>query len=628
VLLGTIAGAVETAITQGHGHVQPPESAGNVLLFVAVFAAIAVLASLVLTRKHPRGEEMALLTVATLAFVVRGCGTGCSAPFVWRLAIPAAILAAVCGVVFRWSRAGRGFGALFGGLAGAAISLAALDLGWRSGLEIEVTFAASLTAAAVFLGVLLSFAARKNGFVLGAVSAGVVIASALAAQSSAPPPNLVVPQPSTTRTDRPNVVLLVLDTVRADHMSLYGYPRENTPNLSALARESVVFDRAIASGNYSLTSHASLFTGLLPSVHGARNGFPSKERPRGHDTPLPPDVETLAERLSRLGYKTAGLAGNFGYMAPWTGFGRGFSQYSSQARRKSTYLPLVFPFLWRMDIPLLPLRAWNAHHFVAGSERFATESAQPFFLFINFFDAHGPRFREDGDRFRKDGKGRDDGNVPAYDGSIARLDGAIASLADELRRAGRLDDTVFVVTSDHGEYLGDQGLPGHKHGAGEPVLRIPLLVRYPKKLPATRVASPFGLTDVHRLIIDLVEGNDTRWATTANDEPRVLAQVWGQITATDTRPSVTVEPGAHVVYAGRYKLVARVPLGGRGDALFDLESDPSEQTNLLVLPTPEILVLRERMLNAARAIKPARYVPRDMEPADLEGLRALGYLGG
>lgn len=297
--------------------------------------------------------------------------------------------------------------------------------------------------------------------------------------------------------DRPDVVLVVLDSVRRDHVSCYGHGRRTTPALDRIAREGVRFTRASAASCWTLPSHASLFTGLYPSEHRADLDTGRLSARHG----------TLAETLSSHGYDTACFSCN-GFIADRTGLTRGFDVAEDVEALAGGGTGVVSRLVRGVH---RRWRAWTRRDRGAGrATRRAREwlrertGRRPFFLFLNYMDCHLPyrlrgadrhRFVEPGGRERADAVPQDPFGVMAgrtlmseeeledlqrlYDGCLRYLDRHVAAVAEELRERGRWDRTIFVVTSDHGESFGEHGLLDHQYGLYQELLEVPLVVRLP-----------------------------------------------------------------------------------------------------------------------------------------------------
>jgi arylsulfatase A-like enzyme len=321
----------------------------------------------------------------------------------------------------------------------------------------------------------------------------------------------------------PNVLLLVLDTVRAISLSLYGYQRETTPELSRWAARGVVFTRAYATAPWTLPSHASMMTGRW--MH---------ELSADWMVPLDRTYPTLAEVLGRRGYRTGGFVANTDYTSAEVGLDRGFGRYedytldSGQLLRNST--------LWRAVARIAPIRRIIGNYDNLGrrtapeiSEAFLSwldrEPARPFFGFLNYYDAHRPYFPPGDwpDRFRTPGVDlnpryrREDGSEPepapariqgaidAYDNAIGYLDSEIGKLLHELERRGMLERTIVIITSDHGEEFFEHGLWDHGNSLYHPSVHVPLLVIAPGLAPAgVTISQPVSIRSLPATVADLL----------------------------------------------------------------------------------------------------------------------------
>jgi len=313
----------------------------------------------------------------------------------------------------------------------------------------------------------------------------------------------------------PNVLLIILDTVRAASLSLHGYERQTTPALIRWAAESVVFDHAMSTSSWTLPSHASLFTGR-----------DARELSTTWRVPLDAQFPTLAEILRKDGYVTAAFVANTYYTGYDSGLNRGFLRYEDYSTslgqlswsttlsqtnlardlRRCRSVGDVVRTIFRFDLSLPVLLTATSKSASRVTDQFlAWQSSapdRPFFVFLNYFDAHAsgyqplPRYHE---LLGVGSSGRD-----RYDAAIRYLDDEIDRLLSTLRDRDVLDRTIVVVTSDHGEQFGEHGLTGHGNSLYLPVVHVPLLVRYPARLPgARRVSEPVSLRDVPATILGL-----------------------------------------------------------------------------------------------------------------------------
>jgi arylsulfatase A-like enzyme len=328
----------------------------------------------------------------------------------------------------------------------------------------------------------------------------------------------------------PNVVLLVLDTVRADHTSLHGYHRDTTPNLARLARRGVRFDWARSTAPWTLPSHASMFTGRWLHEHGA-------SRSRALDA----SHETLAEFLRDHGYITGGFVANSFFCCARFGLDQGFHRYEDfpettrvtpvevmRSVSVSRFLLGLVDRLFKTRVGIHgPLRKDAARINRDALAWLPRDPGRPFFLFINYFDAHAPyhvppggdrrfglvpesprdrRMLEEWDRSDRSKLSPRDHQLAfdGYDDCIAYLDAQVGHLLEALNERGQLRDTIVIVTSDHGEAFGEHGVFGHSQSLYRPELHVPLLIVDPRGTDAGRVVrEPVSLRDIPATVATL-----------------------------------------------------------------------------------------------------------------------------
>ena len=272
-----------------------------------------------------------------------------------------------------------------------------------------------------------------------------------------------------------NVVLITLDTTRPDHLGVYGYERATSPTLDMLAAESQVFDNAYSTSSWTLPAHASLFTGMLPTSHGADKdpdgalvlsaAVETPESWKIYRANAPrDDVQTLAEVLKGAGYATGAVVGG-----PWMkrvfGLGRGFDSYDDEN---------------------VVADGRAAGEVTERARTWLRAQKTPFFLFLNYFDPHTPYTAPTpyvkrvlgAEPFSRDAS-QDQKALLLYDAEIRYTDDQIALLFLELRRLGLYDSSWIVVTADHGELFGEHDRHGHGVTLDQEVVRIPLIVKPP-----------------------------------------------------------------------------------------------------------------------------------------------------
>jgi arylsulfatase A-like enzyme len=333
------------------------------------------------------------------------------------------------------------------------------------------------------------------------------------------------------RSGAPNVLFVVLDTVRARSLSLYGYARETSPHLTRLAKAGVRFDRARSAASWTLPSHASMFTGRWPHELSART-----------NQPLDATYPTLAEYLRDHGYATAGFVANTFFCNHWYGLSRGFLHYEDNAAtaieilrssglgrrlvKRTRALARNRPdaYFQRKDAPTInrELLSWLDHR----------SDDRPFLAFLNYYDAHDPyltpvepkrrfglRPSSAADRALLEGWHRAGAakRTPrevrlardCYDDCIAYLDEQLGSLFAALEARALLENTVVVVTSDHGEEFGERDRFGHGQSLHHEVTHVPLLIVAPGRIPGGRVVSEsVSLRDLPATLVDLLDLED------------------------------------------------------------------------------------------------------------------------
>lgn len=487
-----------------------------------------------------------------------------------------------------------------------------------------IASAALWCAAAGVLGAIAVTVARRHA---SAVLCGVLLAAsaAIAWQRGASPPsykadaaNQAASHPSAR--GAPSVLLIVLDTVRADHLDLYGYSRPTFALTSKYLKDGLVFDRAVSSGTFSLPSHASLFTGLLPSAHGARPILGS-ETTYGR---LRPDLETLASFLRDRGYRTAGVSANDIFLAEWTGLQKGFDVFSATAARSVRFAPLSSALRRQLARATRsrsrPPTNWSATQVTDAAIDIVTGGGEPFFLFLNYFDAHEPHTPIGSPPWFNAASARP---IDAYDTEIAYIDSEVARLLGVLQAEGRLDETLVIVAADHGEYFGERRLRGHPPVVYETSTHVPLALRLPGVVPTGRTTRRTGLHELFRMVQDVLGRNPLDWLREDDLTPRILTETWSRQDYA-TSPPPDGRPSTTVVFAGSFKLIHRV---SGNHELFDLDKDPAEAVNLIDSPNPTLVALKAKMLREVdlRPVRPPG-IPQPLSEDAKERLRALGYL--
>ncbi len=518
------------------------------------------------------------------------------------------------------------------------------------------TVALALTGAGIWIG-------RRRRWAGAALGVALLLAGIAAPQlflAATTPPRVVLAELPPAPAGAPDVVLIVLDTVRAANMSTYGYARPTTPLFDALAEEGALYLDATSPSTWSLASHASLFTGLFPSAHGAH--FEHRFLEDG-----PP---TLAETLAAAGYETRTFTAN-AFISDTIGLTRGFRWQDEPWRGGAAGRQFIFAYRV-LDRLGYGVKDKGGGSVAESFERWASEPPdpnRPQFLFVNFIEAHFPYHqlpdeylwlftelpRSELQTVSMDTMGAQfGGSAPdpeiamgpttdMYDGGLVYTDHLLGRVIEALRRRGRLDDTVLVVMSDHGELLGEHGAYGHGAALYELGIRVPLLVRYPARVPAgVRTEVPVSTVGVYATILALLgleppgplhvssllpalDGGPPGGPVLAERHMAPLG-----IGPDDVDPIADMNARIRTYRAGSMKLIETSK--GR-TFLFDLEADPGETTNLAESRPEEVARLLDELdtWRAALALPGINEtlehgeVP-ELDPEARERLRALGYV--
>lgn len=422
----------------------------------------------------------------------------------------------------------------------------------------------------------------------------------------------------------PDVILVSMDTTRADHLSTYGYGRETSPNLTAFAADALLFTQARSPAGWTLPGHASMLTGLYPSRHGAHlaGGWLSGQSIDGRRNvafPLAADRTTLAEALRDRGYQTAGFVSNFSYLYRDYGIAQGFGHYEDAPGLLLRIHPPIIRAVraFRPGFALKPYRTAPEMNAAALDWLDHAPSGRPVFLFVNYMEPHQPWMAEPpfdhwareqpkaGTFVQKDLYTHELRHFAAdelafitgtYDGQVAAMDAGLGELVAALKARGRYENALVIVTADHGEMLGEHDTVGHMgRMLYEPLVHVPMVVKFPG------AARPRGRDDTPVQIVDVTP--------TALDQagapaiPGVQGQVLPHVTHAilaeeDINPFLVSSYGSaydravRVVYDGSYKLITT----SRGDRmLFDLAHDPGETDDLAARDGARLAELTRRL---------------------------------
>jgi len=438
-----------------------------------------------------------------------------------------------------------------------------------------------------------------------------------------------------------------MDAARVKNFSCYGYTKKTTPNIDKIASEGTLYENAISAAPWTLPSHASIFTGLYPSEHNthSRHAF------------LDPKYPTIAENLTQLGYTTVGFSNN-PYVSAFYGLSRGFNEFeligldkrffknntldiqsflrNSSCRGIKRYLEFIKAILHEgnplkniFNVIYIKFQNNKIKRFLGDDGAHITNKKikswikrnynnMPFFIFVNYIECHVPysppfEYRKNKLTFWRDLRINQDSNgynfkqfklsdkefkilESLYDAELEYLDHRIGEIYRFLSEEGILDDTVIIITSDHGENIGDHGLFGHILSVHDTVVHVPLIIRYPEIFPAgKRVKQRVQSHDIFKTIMDIVDkNNDIKGHSLLvesienNPDRIIISELMGLNVAVDLSkaqekyPDVDVyayDFGLKAVYLDKYKYIKHLDNGQ--NELYILSEDPDERKNVI-----------------------------------------------
>jgi len=522
------------------------------------------------------------------------------------------------------------------------------------------------------------------------------------------------------RNQKPNIILLVLDTHRIERMSMYGYHKDTTPVLGEFSEEATVFDWGISTAPWTIPSHGSLFTGLYPTVHQTTQSFKK----------LPDDIPTLAELLAQNGYETVAFCNNPLVGVLDNGFRRGFNRFynysgtipdipdigdESTLRRLQRQANALLqkatapierqfgrsPLLLKLATMPIFVPIWSrSFNFKGNTQRSlrdisdyiryhtSTHRDKPLFMFINMMETHLPYYPPSSvlDKWvpylNKDREARSflhKFNTESYrwmapmlepfnemqervlsdvyDAEVAYQDRQLRRVFRALKRSGQLDNTMVIVTSDHGESIGEHEFMGHAFVVYNELVRVPFFIRYPEMFPAGKRVEHNVST--RRIFHTVLEAAGIEWEAYGEsskvlslsrsvggpeNEPEnelVVAEGFPplnfinvmEMTHPDAVEQFRLRKMRRAVYKNGRKLMM---VGGQPDEFFDVEADPFETQNLIddqLTYGSDIVKMQQELedwvviAEAHRdGVAPAGEVDYSDNPELLERLRGLGYI--
>jgi arylsulfatase A-like enzyme len=454
----------------------------------------------------------------------------------------------------------------------------------------------------------------------------------------------------------PNILLIMMDATRAKSLSCYGYHRRTTPNLERFAERCVVYETAISTAGWSLPAHASIFTGLYPSRHGAHD----QHKYLVHEYP------TIAELLRSQGYRTLAFCHNM-YVGSATGLNRGFEWFEGDSGNTPHSLRKIIS---KTNNGISRLLGWRDSGARRTNKQIHTAlhrlqgDGQPFFIFVHYGEPHAPYrpprryncYLPDGVSLKEASQvnqdqwkyfinpasmdGQDFEILTAlYDAEITYLDARIAEVLGWLKESGILDQTMVILTADHGENIGDHQMMGHAYCLYDTLVHVPLIVHYPRGVATpSRVEHQVQTLDILPTILAML-------GDTSSDTYRSLQ---GYDLLSSTRRDFTVAEQAHPDLTTFYKRFSGVEVSiydralkmirtdrykyiwssDGNNELYDLQADSDEQCNVIGENSDIADDLDRRLTewrNSFEVATPSDQVPEFEEEVKAR-LRALGYL--
>ena len=432
----------------------------------------------------------------------------------------------------------------------------------------------------------------------------------------------------------PNVIVVSIDCLRADHVGLYGYDKPTTPAIDALAGDAVVYDHAVSASSWTIPSHMSMFTGLPPMFHGV-NDSPDNFW-AGRAKTLAPSVPYLAERLAEAGYETAAVVSS-APMSPRYGFERGFDVYRVHAAKAADVVDSALDLVARAD-------------------------GRRFFLFVHFIDPHWPympmvEFQSYTEEFierfgrrphdiselirRHQGKALEALQTDAddvrtlYDAAIAYVDRELGRFFDELKRREIYDDAFVLLTADHGEAFFDHETYGHAKTLYQELTHVPLVVKWPQNAPTGRIDTPVSHVDIFPTVLAVAgvppmptEGADLR--SPPEGRALVLDASWEDRFRRETMLAVRQGPYKYIAYLP-FEPFDNLSLQALlREEFYDLSGDPNESENLIENPPVPLAPFRQRLkayMDVARVYRSQHEgQPISIDDDLRRSLEALGYV--
>jgi arylsulfatase A-like enzyme len=410
------------------------------------------------------------------------------------------------------------------------------------------------------------------------------------------------------RPPRPNVVVVVIDTLRADHLPFYGYSKETVPFLTRLASKAVVFDKAYSASSWTAPATASIFTGLYPFQHGVVTGLAAqmrliKKNPQIKINRIPESVTTLPEVFHGAGYRTFGISDNAN-ISEDQGFAQGFDRLVVSVHKGATYI----------------------NQQVLGLEK-EIRAGGPYFLYIHYNDPHMP-YKIDLDKNEMTGDQTTDWKA-MYDKEVALVDSRLEELYG---RFGWSENTLLVVTADHGEEMNEKGFYGHGKSLFNTVIHVPFLISWPgrKLFSARRPSVNVSTMDILPTLTSLLGLSKVK-GLAGQDLTPVLKGKTGAAAKRFIYSHLQLKAGTEKASLqeaslnGDSKYIFEAP---DTHFLFDLKRDPGEDRNLYAQARKTAQTLAKSLFSFEKTCPRynADYVDIRLNQKTIEQLRSLGYV--
>ncbi len=436
----------------------------------------------------------------------------------------------------------------------------------------------------------------------------------------------------------PNIIILLLDALRSDHLGCYGYERKTSPRIDRLAREGALFKNAYAPSSWTLPSTGSMLTSLYPREHGAANSTSG----------ISQMAVTLAERMHGAGYDTAAFSANYCFVTAERGFDRGFDHFelfvkesspvSASVLNRTRKLPETYGTVVTADAEQLNLAAlkWL-------DER--DDTSRPVFMYLHYMDPHNPyeppepfdalfdpdyTGTVDGEsifdaihKLQFEATDRDKEHVVAlYDGEIAYADNQISDLLDELEKRQVLQDALVIITADHGEELFERGDIGHGPTLYEEVLRVPLIMWQKQfEQPGAAVDSRVSLLDIVPTVLNVC-GIQSRGALRGKPILPPAEKVGSDTVWAEVDEDILYTAHKRALIEDNWKIIT----SGSSRELYDISSDPHETNDLSAARKEMVELLAGKVDDFSRKLERGASPVIELDDEKLKELESLGYV--